>query len=68
MIHFIKSNGQSSPKVFQISERVEPNQVMEVKKRHSFKNLSTRKHYPGIHQFEVRVNGVVKSVGEIELE
>ena len=40
---------------------------MSIEKRHRFADLSTRKHYLGIHRFELRVNGVVESEGEIEL-
>jgi hypothetical protein len=68
VVHFIKSNGQPSPKVFQISERVEEAGELEVQKRHSFADLSTRKHFPGVHKFELRVNGVVKAKGSVEVE
>lgn len=67
VVHFVKKNGTTSPKVFQISERVESAKEMSIEKHHRFADLSTRKHYPGIHRFELRVNGVVKSEGEIEL-
>lgn len=67
VVHFMKANGKPSPKVFQISERVETQSQIEVTKRHAFKDLSTRKHFPGTHQIELRVNGVCKSVGRVEL-
>ena len=38
-----------------------------ITKKHTFKNMSTRKHYPGEHKFEVVVNGDVKTAGTIEL-
>ena len=67
VVHFVKKNGRSAGKVFQISERVEPSNRIHVKKRHSFKDLSTRRHSPGRHRFEIKVNGVVKSEGAVEL-
>ncbi len=67
VVHFVKKNGTTSPKVFHISERMEQAKEMSIEKRHRFADLSTRKHYPGTHRFELRVNGVVKSEGEIEL-
>ena len=68
VVYFIKANGKPSSKVFQISERHETSQRIEVSKRHSFKDLSTRKHFPGAHRFEIRVNGVPKCEGEMFLE
>ena len=67
VIHFIKKNGTATPKVFQISERVETSSEISIEKRHSFADLSTRKHFPGVHRIELRVNGVIKSEGDIEL-
>jgi len=67
VVYFIKANGKPSPKVFQISERTESAKELVVKKKHSFINLSTRKHFPGVHHFEMRVNGVVKSEGSVEI-
>jgi len=67
VVHFIKKNGNPSPKVFQISEKVERASSLKIEKRHRFADLSTRKHFPGLHRFEIRVNGVVKSEGAIEL-
>jgi 3-methyladenine DNA glycosylase AlkC len=56
-VDFAKKAGKTSRKVFKLSERwYEPGKYT-VKKNHSFKNLSTRKHYPGPHRFSVIVNG-----------
>ena len=67
IVHFVKKNGSTSSKVFQISERVHAARDFTCEKRHNFSDLSTRKHYPGIHRIELRINGVVKSVGEVKL-
>lgn len=61
IFHFVKSLGKTSPKVFQMKEiEMEPG-LHSIVKKHSFKNLSTRKHYPGEHKLEIVVNGVVKA-------
>ncbi len=57
-IYFVKANGSLSKKVFQISERVfQAGSTETIRKQQHFKQLSTRKHYPGTHQLGVSVNG-----------
>ncbi len=67
LVHFVKSSGKTSPKVFQIKEvEMKPGKHL-ISKKHSFKNMSTRKHFSGNHKFEIVVNGEVKSDGVVEL-
>jgi len=61
VVHYVKSSGKTSPKVFQISETVFKKGIHHIKKNHSFANMSTRKHYPGAHKIEAVVNGQVKA-------
>ena len=57
-IHYIKANGRRNRKIFQISETsLEENQEKKYKKTHSFADLSTRRHNPGIHSITLIVNG-----------
>ena len=57
-IHFIKSNGKSSPKIFQwFQGEVEANSNKTLSKTHHFLNHSTRKHFAGKHIIEIVVNG-----------
>ena len=66
--HYVKANGKTSPKVFQIKEvELEPG-LHPVKKKHWFADMSTRKHYPGIHTFEVVVNGEKKASVKVDLK
>ena len=67
IVHFIKANGKPSPKVFQIKEVAMQPGKHSITKKHTFKNMSTRKHYPGEHKFQVVVNGEAKASGVIEL-
>jgi hypothetical protein len=58
VIHYRKANGQTAPKVFKLSVRtLAPGERVAVHKRHSFKPISTRKHYVGPHAIEIQVNG-----------
>ncbi len=57
-MYFMKANGKQSGKIFQVSEKQYKPGKHTIKKKHSFKNLSTRKHYPGEHGISIIVNGV----------
>ncbi|NBP70250.1 MAG: DNA alkylation repair protein [Cytophagia bacterium] len=63
-VHYVKKGGGTSPKVFKLKEiNLEPNAGMLISKKQSFKDFTTRKHYPGKHALEILVNGeVVKRV------
>lgn len=68
IIHFMKSNGTTSPKIFKISETVLPAQTKkQLVRKHQFANLTTRKHYAGKHQLAIVVNGDVKQRVVFEL-
>jgi 3-methyladenine DNA glycosylase AlkC len=67
IVHYVKSSGKTSPKVFQISETVLKTGTYHLKKKHSFVNMSTRKHYPGEHKIEIVVNGEVKAEAILKL-
>lgn len=68
IIHFVKSNGSTSPKVFKINEGVLAAKTKkQLIKKHNFANLSTRKHYAGKHQLSIVVNGDVKIFVDFEL-
>lgn len=60
-IDFVKSSGKRSKKIFQLSEKEYKPGIVTMKRKHSFADLSTRKHYPGDHQLSILVNGVTKS-------
>ncbi len=67
-VHFIKANGTARPKVFKLRElEMGARAVASFSKRLSLKDLTTRKHYPGVHRVEVVVNGRAMPVGKFEL-
>ena len=57
-IDFVKATKKTSQKIFKISEiSLKEGQKKDYIKSHSFADLSTRKHYPGIHSLALIVNG-----------
>lgn len=57
-IHYQKKSGAMFPKVFKLKEfDLKPQQTISISKSHSFKDLSTRKHYPGKHALAITING-----------
>lgn len=57
-IHFLKKNGSHSRKIFQITTKNFAAGVFAFKKKHSFRDLTTRKHYAGRHLISLVVNGI----------
>lgn len=65
-VAFVKANGTTSNKVFQLSEfTLKAKTQKHFKRKQWFKELSTRKHYPGEHRITLVINGDEKS--EIKL-
>jgi 3-methyladenine DNA glycosylase AlkC len=63
IVHFVKANGKTSPKVFKLKTAVlPPDQALTIQKKHTIKPITTRRYYPGEHRVEIQVNG--KIVGE----
>jgi len=57
-IHFARSSGGSSRKVFKGRRRVLlPGEIWEFDGVHAFRTVTTRRHYPGKHGIEPMVNG-----------
>jgi len=58
-IDFIKSNGKPSRKLFLLSDKTLLfNAHLQGTRTHSFADLTTRKHYPGIHKIVLMINGI----------
>ncbi|RZK81019.1 MAG: DNA alkylation repair protein [Pedobacter sp.] len=59
-IHYVKSAGGLSRKVFKLKEvQLMPGQHISISKRQTIQDFTTRKHYPGKHLLEIMVNGKV---------
>jgi len=57
-IDYVKSRGKRNRKIFQISEiSLKENTKKQYTRKHSFADVSIRKHYPGVHSITLIVNG-----------
>ena len=56
-IDYLKSNKNHNKKVFMISQNEIKSNSKKFIKKQSFKNMSTRKHYLGIHYISILING-----------
>jgi 3-methyladenine DNA glycosylase AlkC len=57
-IHFVKSTGALSDKVFKLaSVTLAPGETARLSKGHTFRQMTTRVHYSGTHALEIQVNG-----------
>ena len=66
-IDYVKSSGKKNRKIFKISEvSLKTNEKKHYTKSHSFADLSTRKHFPGIHSIVLIINGAEH--GRIDFE
>jgi 3-methyladenine DNA glycosylase AlkC len=68
VIHHRKANGRTSPKVFRWKDiALVPNLLQRCIRRHSFRPVSTRVYYPGLHLIEIKANGIVIAESEFQL-
>ena len=58
-IEFLRKNDRYSKKVFKISEGIYKQKDKNITKSYSFKPITTRKYYKGIHKLSIIVNGIV---------
>lgn len=66
-IDFVKANGKTSRKRFKISEYTLEQGNKAYVRNHSFKDLTTRKHYPGKHRLAVIINGVELAAADFDV-
>lgn len=67
-VDYVKANGKRNRKVFQISEIfLDRDEKKSYEKKHSFADLTTRKHYPGVHRITLIINGTERCSEDFEL-
>jgi 3-methyladenine DNA glycosylase AlkC len=67
-LYYLKNNGGLAGKVFKISEKSYPaGAEVKVKRKQSFKIITTRKFYTGRHKLAIMVNGLETVLGDFEL-
>lgn len=68
VVHFVKANGASRPKVFKLRKIVlSPSARRELGSTVSVETMTTRRHYPGRHRIEVLINGVAHPLAAFEV-
>ena len=67
-VHYVKANGQSRSKVFKLKTLdLAAHETQRVGKNISLAEMTTRKHYPGIHRVDAILNGRAQVLGSFEL-
>lgn len=67
-VHLVRQNGRRNIKVFKLGTRqIEADEMQQLSKSQSFKPIKLRKYYPGMHQINIVINGLVKATAEFEL-
>lgn len=57
-LHYMKANGQTKPKIFKLrSFTIAPGETLTLTHKRSFKQITTRRYYPGQHALELLING-----------
>jgi len=58
VVYHMRANGTLSPKVFKLTKRtIQPGEVLQIERKHSFAPVTTRRYYPGEHAIEPKING-----------
>jgi len=60
-IDFVKASGKQSRKIFKITENTYKPGTYVIKRKHSFADMSTRRHFEGEHKITIIVNGEEKA-------
>ncbi|MES2584277.1 MAG: DNA alkylation repair protein [Pseudomonadota bacterium] len=67
-VHYVKSNGKTSAKVFKLKTLdLAAHETQRVGKTISLAEMTTRKHYPGLHRVDAVLNGRAQALGSFEL-
>ncbi|MBT6402316.1 DNA alkylation repair protein [Candidatus Woesearchaeota archaeon] len=67
-VHYMKANGKTKDKVFKLRiVDAKKNEMLDYNKKHSFKEMTTRKHHKGKHLLEIIINGELFDKKEFEL-
>jgi 3-methyladenine DNA glycosylase AlkC len=68
-VHFVRANGKRNAKVFKLSKRdLMPQEQISITKSHSFRPITTRRYYVGLHTIEIQINGVVYGTVDFSLQ
>ncbi|MCU1517374.1 MAG: alkylation repair protein [Pseudarthrobacter sp.] len=58
-VHYRKANGGQAAKIFKLTAlTLAAGETRTLAKRHAFRQMTTRVHYPGAHALELQINGI----------
>lgn len=68
VVHHVKANGSTSPKVFKgWGLTLAPGETRTLVKQHAVRPITTRVYYPGAHRVDLQVNGAVVASAVFDL-
>ncbi|WP_028399299.1 hypothetical protein [Ectobacillus panaciterrae] len=68
-VDFVKAKGHRSKRMFKIAENVlRKGSALVYNRKQNFKDLTTRKHYAGVHTLSILINGEVKASKDFIVE
>ena len=68
VVHHVKANGSTSPKVFKgWNLTLSPGETRTLVKQHAVRPITTRVYYPGAHRVDLQVNGAVLASAVFDL-
>jgi len=67
-IDFVKSNKKLSRKIFKVTEGNYDTLSKQINKKHSFRLITTRTYYPGLHKLAIIINGKQLCQTQFELK
>lgn len=69
VIYFMKANGNLARKVFKLKNiELAASEVIQLNKLHSFKTITTRRYYAGMHRVAIQVNGIEMKIADFHLD
>lgn len=68
-VHHVKASGERTPKVFKgWTLTLAPNESRTLTKKHSMREVTTRRYHAGRHALDLRINGQVVAEAEFDLK
>lgn len=68
VVRFVKASGRTAPKVFKLRRlRLAPGERVSLKGTISFRSMTTRRPYPGLHRIDLLINGTTRRLGSFEV-
>ena len=68
VIHYVKASGSTSAKVFKWrTVSLPPGGTIQIEKKQTIRDFSTRRHHAGIHRIELQINGRRLAATQFEL-